>query len=554
LPSDKRGKFLEGYAMPKFYLYARKSTDEEDKQVLSIESQINELREFARKENLEIIDEFAEAKTAKDPGRPIFSFMLKQIEAGFADGILAWHPDRLARNSMDGGKIIYLVDIGKIFDLRFPTYRFDNTAQGKFMLSIAFGQSKYYVDNLSENVKRGLREKLRRGEWPGCAPLGYMNDPISHTIKPDPEKSRFVYKVFQLYATGDYSLKELLKEVHRWGLTAKAGKPIFKSCLAKMLRNSFYYGMMVYKGEAYQGSHLPLVSKKLFDRVQEVLEQKAKPMKKGEIKFSFTGLIKCGECGASITAERQKGHTYYRCTKKIIKCSQKFLREEALLEQINKAILKVFIDNETKEKMINRLEELAQNESKASFSLSRQAQDKLKEFDEKIERLIDLYIAKEISQEEYQRKKAKLLNEKKELQEKLGEIEKTSGGWLEPSKNFLTICNQAGSVAWQGNPSAKRDFLKILGSNFKLIDQTLSMKRAYPYELVAKISPSNSWLPREDSNLGLGGYTQPEITSGSGLYLCLKLLLLGSGYIVSARFPFFRSLAQDYPYTNCNFL
>ena len=149
--------------MPKFYLYARKSTDEEDKQVLSIESQINELREFAKKENLEIIDEFAEAKTAKEPGRPIFSFMLKQLETGLADGILAWHPDRLARNSMDGGKIIYLVDIGKIVDLRFPTYRFDNTAQGKFMLSIAFGQSKYYVDNLSENVKRGLREKLRRG-------------------------------------------------------------------------------------------------------------------------------------------------------------------------------------------------------------------------------------------------------------------------------------------------------------------------------------------------------------------------------------------------------
>ena len=135
--------------MPKFYLYARKSTDEEDRQVLSIESQINELREFAKRENLQIVEEFTEAKTAKEPGRPIFSFILKQIESGQADGILAWHPDRLARNSIDGGKIIYLVDTGKIVDLRFPTYRFDNTAQGKFMLSIMFGQSKYYVDNLS---------------------------------------------------------------------------------------------------------------------------------------------------------------------------------------------------------------------------------------------------------------------------------------------------------------------------------------------------------------------------------------------------------------------
>ncbi len=132
--------------MPAFILYARKSTEDEDRQVLSIESQIHELREFARHEGLAVIDEFVEAKTAKEPGRPVFNLMIAQVEEGKAQGLLAWHPDRLARNSVDGGRIIYLVDIGKLSDLRFPTYRFDNTAQGKFMLSIAFGQSKYYVD------------------------------------------------------------------------------------------------------------------------------------------------------------------------------------------------------------------------------------------------------------------------------------------------------------------------------------------------------------------------------------------------------------------------
>ena len=493
--------------MNKYFLYARKSTDVEDKQVLSIESQVNELREFAKREGLEIIEEFSEAKTAKEPGRPIFSYVLKQIEGGLASGILAWHPDRLARNSIDGGKIIYLVDIGKIVDLRFPTYRFDNSAQGKFMLSIAFGQSKYYVDNLSENVKRGLREKLRRGEWPGIAPIGYFNDRATHSVKPDPEKTRFVFKAFELYATGEYSLEELLKEVHRWGLTAKAGKPIFKSCLAKMLRNPFYYGHMVYKGEEYEASHPPLISKKLYDSVQAVIAQKTRVIKKTVDRFTFTGLMKCGECGASITAELQKGHIYYRCTKKLTACTQKFLREEALLEQINNAILKVFIDNDIKDKIINRFEELTKDESKASSLAARQAADKLKEFDEKIERLIDLYIAKELSQDEYQRKKAKLLNEKKELQERLGEIGKSGGGWLEPAKEFVSTCNAAGSVAWQGNPSAKRAFLKNLGSNFILKDRNLIMKRAYPYELVAKISPSEDWLPGQDSNLRHTGYS-----------------------------------------------
>src|SRR3989338_10150370 len=136
----------------KYIVYSRKSTDEADRQILSIEAQNAELKEFAKKENLNIVDFFSEAKTAKKPGREKFEQMLALIEKGEADGILSWHADRLARNSVDGGKIIYLLDTGKLQSLKFPTLWFENTPQGKFMLSIAFGQSKYYIDNLSENV------------------------------------------------------------------------------------------------------------------------------------------------------------------------------------------------------------------------------------------------------------------------------------------------------------------------------------------------------------------------------------------------------------------
>ena len=174
--------------MNKFFLYARKSTDEPDRQILSIEAQIDELKEFATREQLEIVETFIESQTAKEPGRPIFNNMLSLIEKGKASGILAWHPDRLARNSIDGGKIIYLCDLGKIKELKFPTFWFDATPQGKFMLNIAFGQSKYYVDNLSENVKRGLRQKVRRGEQSGQAPTGYLNDKLNKKIIPDPER------------------------------------------------------------------------------------------------------------------------------------------------------------------------------------------------------------------------------------------------------------------------------------------------------------------------------------------------------------------------------
>src|ERR1035437_9753900 len=158
------------------FLYARKSTDVEDKQVLSIDAQINESREFAAREGIKIVAELIEKQSAKSPGRPVFDAMLERLEAGEADGILAWHPDRLARNSVDGGRIIYMLDMGKIKTLKFPRSWFENTPQGKLMLHNDFGFSKYYVDSLSENTKRGLREKVRRGEYPGPAPIGYLND------------------------------------------------------------------------------------------------------------------------------------------------------------------------------------------------------------------------------------------------------------------------------------------------------------------------------------------------------------------------------------------
>ena len=212
--------------MYKYFLYIRKSTDEDDRQVLSLEAQETELREFAEKERLTIIDTFRESQTAKEPGRPIFNKMLERIEKGEADGILAWHPDRLARNSVDGGKIIFLIDSEKIKSLKFPTFWFEATPQGKFMLNIAFGQSKYFVDNLSENTKRGLRQKLRRGELPGPAPLGYLNDLRTHTIVKDPERFRLVRKIFELYATGNYSLKDLRKFTISAGLFSRSGNKL----------------------------------------------------------------------------------------------------------------------------------------------------------------------------------------------------------------------------------------------------------------------------------------------------------------------------------------
>ena len=247
----------------KFFIYARKSTDSEDRQVRSIGDQLSELRELADKENIEVVDVLVEKQTAKIPGRPIFAEMLKRIETGEATGILAWHPDRLARNSVDGGQIIYLVDTGVIQEMKFPTFWFDPTPQGKFMLSIAFGQSKYYVDNLSENIKRGHRQKLKNGIWPQKAPLGFLNNKETKQIYIDKEKAPFIKRAFETYAAGNHTLKNLRKIINGLGLKSRTGDLLSVSNYQYFLQNPIYCGVIRYNGEIYNGKHKPIISKKL---------------------------------------------------------------------------------------------------------------------------------------------------------------------------------------------------------------------------------------------------------------------------------------------------
>ena len=319
----------------RFFIYARKSTESEDRQVRSIGDQLSELYELARREGLDVVEEFVESQTAKAPGRPVFNEMITRIEAGEAAGILAWHPDRLARNSLDGGRIIWLVDSGRITDLRFPTFRFEPTAQGKFMLAVMFGQSKYYVDNLSENIRRGQRQKLRDGIWPKMAPVGYLNDTPSRTIVPDPDRAPLVRKAFELHATGRYTIDRLAAAVNALGLTGRDGAPLSRAQYHRVLQNPIYYGVLRYKGELHEARHEPIISKCLFDAVEAVMNRKSKPKAPKLKPYLYRGLFRCGECGCFVTSETQKGHNYLRCTKRVKKdCSQPYVREESVAGQI----------------------------------------------------------------------------------------------------------------------------------------------------------------------------------------------------------------------------
>jgi len=473
----------------KYIIYARKSTEDEDHQVLSIESQLTELREFAAKEKFEIVASLCEAKTAKEPGRIKFAEMLSLIEKGKAEGILSWHPDRLARNSIDGGKIIHLIDKGIIKSLKFPTFWFEPTPQGLFMLSIAFGQSKYYVDNLSENVKRGMRQKIRNGIWPVWAPIGYLNNPKTRMIDMDLEKASKIRKLFNLYASGKHNLISLANWCKENNLIGNLGKEISTSNIQKILQNVFYIGLMKYKGEIFEGEHKPLISKKLFDKVQEILKQRGKPQKIKKHNFVFLGLMKCASCGASITAETQKRHVYYRCTKKKGVCQEKhYLREESLVEQIKSFLQKVSLSNQITKEVLTELEKEEKCAKEQAKFVAQNLKKELTEIETKLEKLLDVYLNEVIFTEEYTVRKQKILTRKLEIQEKIQDFEQKGLSWLEPAKEFVLNLNCAEKLRNSENYQEMTTFLKNIGSNHILQNQKLSFCWKFPFNLAAERS------------------------------------------------------------------
>ena len=495
--------------MIKYIAYCRKSTDEKDKQIMSIDQQIDELESFAQRENLEISEFLTEAETAKIPGRPVFNSLISLIEKGLINGIISWHPDRLARNSIDGGKIIYLVDTGKLQFLKFPSFWFENTPQGKFMLSIAFGQSKYYVDNLSENVKRGLYFKVRRGDWPGYAPFGYKNDRNTRTITVNSKEAKLVKIAFRKFAAGEFSMADIRNLFFRNGIKRKNGKPLHLNQVRDLLTRSFYYGLMVYHGETYEGKHKPLITKKLFDKVQEVLKAKYNPRPHTN-SFAFTGFIKCGECGSAITAEKhfkfyprtrgKVGYTYYRCTKKSGHCSQKYIPEKELEEQLRKIANKVAISEKWANQLISWAERDAEKESsQAKEELVKQKLE-LKALDQKLDKLLDIFLDETVDTQSYQKKKNEFLEKQQILKEKVEEIQKRGSVWLEPIREFVNCALQAQKIAREKNNCHDlSNMAKKVGSNYSLFNRRLSADLNFPFAALASGGGNASAAPNDST-------------------------------------------------------
>lgn len=338
----------------RYCLYARKSSESDERQAMSIDSQLAEMRALADRDGLNVVCELQESHSAKDSGqRPVYNQMLKSLASGEYDAILTWAPDRLSRNAGDLGAIVDLMDQGKLLHIKTFSQTFTNNPNEKFLLMILCSQAKLENDNKSINVKRGIKAKCEMGWRPGVAPLGYINRTFGGVsdIIPDPERAEIITEVFHKASQG-WSGRRLKDWLDERGVTTRSGKPVPVSSLLAMLINPFYYGEFQYPEGPdtrwYKGAHKPLISRELWDEVQQ--SRGTNKGMWGTKKFAFRGLINCGRCGAMFTAQEKfkklkngdfNRYVYYSCSKRIDPdCQEKYINENDL-----RTLLQGFVEN-----------------------------------------------------------------------------------------------------------------------------------------------------------------------------------------------------------------
>ena len=473
----------------KYFLYTRKSSESEDRQVQSIDDQTNGMKKLAQDLDLDIKEIYTEAKSAKKPNnRPVFDEMIRRIENGEADGILCWQINRLSRNPIDSGRLSWLLQQNIIKSIRTIDREYlpsDNV----LMFNLESGVANQYILDLRKVVKRGIETKLQKGWMPCSAPLGYLNTKIepkgeNYIIK-DPERYPIIRKMWDLMLTGNYTPPQILDSANNeWGFRTRKGKkkgnkPMSRSTIYRIFTNPFYVGVLMFKGIEYQGKHEPMITLDEFDRVQVLLGRKGKPRPKKH-QFAFTGSIRCGECGCFHTAiektklikktNQLKTFIYYFCTrkKKGINCSQhKAIPVENLELQIEKEIEKYTILPEFLGWALEDLNKNNDSEIEDRSKIYEMQHKALAQAQSELDELTKMRYRQLIDDEAFIKEKGELQTKISQMKGELKGTESRAERWLELTEktfNFATYARKAFITAkGKEGLELKKEILMALG-------------------------------------------------------------------------------------------
>jgi len=480
----------------KAVLYVRVSSEEQEKEGFSIPAQLKLLREYADLEGIEIVDEFVDVETAKTAGRSDFGNMVEylQDQARIKDAdercrmILVEKTDRLYRNLRDYVTIDEL-DVDIHFVKENSVISPESNSNEKFMHGIKVLMAKQYVDNLSEEVKKGMREKAEQGIWPTGAQTGYRNvvgPDGKKIIEPDPDIAPIVTKMFEWYATGNYSLEE----VGEMGI--EAGLPLKRtgnlaSVVQYMLKNPIYYGDFMWKGKMYRGIHTPLVTRELWDKVQEVRKQRrTRKPRRSKRDFAFSRMISCGHCGCALVGELKKGkYVYYHCTYYHGKCPEPYVREEVLEEKLTEMLRGLRFDDEVLERVKIALRESHVDEKQFHDEAIDRLQKEYKRLQNRIDRMYEDKLDGRIDAGFFDQKSAEWREEQQSIRESMAEHERANQSYMEEGVALLELASRAADLFEKQPASEKRRLLDFLLSNCTWANGELTPEFRKPFDTIA---------------------------------------------------------------------
>jgi len=521
-----------------YIIYARKSSEQEEKQALSIESQVSELTQLAKRLKLHVSVVLSEAKSAKDVGRPVFSELLSKIQSHESRKILVWHPDRLSRNPQDSASIVALLDSGDLLEVVTPTQTFRNNPMDKFMLGFFMMQAKFENDSKGVNVVRGLKAKAEKGWLPSGAKAGYMNDKFAEkgnkTILPDPDRFTLIRKAWDCMLTGTYTVMQILRLLNEdWGYrTPKhkriGGKPMTRSQIYKTFTDPFYYGEYEYpsrSGTWHHGKHQPMITKAEFDKVQRLLGRNNRPLHRS-LSHDYAGLLRCGECSGAITPDEKLQiicsqckhkfaslnknscpkcsilieemmnptflhYIYYRCAKrKNPDCPQKGLEVKKLDNEFDKTLAKLQISERFKDWAIKYLNELTDIETEENVITLKSLQSAKADCETRLNNLLKMKISPQnadgdmLNDEDYKRQKELLTLEKNKIEEQLGGNSYQAEHWREIAEKTFDFACHARYWFANGDPQTRREILAGLGSNLVLMDKSVRVDIEKPLQFI----------------------------------------------------------------------